>query len=315
MDSLRTLRRTMMRGLTEMLPRTPTFDWLAGLPGFYSRHRRLPRRPDHPQAWISDILFARACSDDWTAQQRRCTDKVTAVDEARAAAPELRFARRHAVLDVPAGATLRDVQAMLAPFLGQPLVAKPAHSCGGMLFLEEAITVQQWHAFHKRAVRDCYALSRERIYRGLPRRIVVEDRLGEAPRALADFKFFCSHGNVFAFNYVIDLLTEWKRTLYRLPECTPMPYSLPIPDTIVWGKPDPMLPADTPLPPHLEAMVDFAARLSAPFDLVRIDMYDLPDGPYFGEYTFLQSGGRVPHASMELSDMLVQAVRQSRRHV
>lgn len=101
---MRTLRRAMMRGLTEILPRTPTFDRLAGLPGFYSRHRRLPRRPDHPQAWISDIVFARACSDGWTAQQRRCIDKVTAVDEARAAAPELRFAQRHALLDVPARA-------------------------------------------------------------------------------------------------------------------------------------------------------------------------------------------------------------------
>jgi hypothetical protein len=55
-----------------------------------------------------------------------------------------------------ASATLRDVQAMLAPYLGRPLVAKPAHSCGGVLFLEEAITAQQWSAFHVRATRDYY---------------------------------------------------------------------------------------------------------------------------------------------------------------
>jgi TupA-like ATPgrasp len=314
MKTTRILRRAMMRGLTEMLPRTPTFDRLAGLPGFYSRHRRLPRRPDHSQAWISDIVFARACSDGWTAQQRRCIDKVTAVDEARAAAPGLRFAHRHAVLDVPAGATLRDVQAMLAPYLGRPLVAKPAHSCGGVLFLEEAITAQQWSAFHVRATRDYYALSRERIYRGLRRRIVIEDRLGEAPRALADFKFFCSNGNVIGMTHIVGELSNLRRTLYALPERTPLRYSLPILDYIACGSPFLYLPDGTPPPTHWDDMIAIAARLSEPFDFVRIDLYDLPEGPYFGEFTFLWSGGRVPCSSMELSDRLVQAVRRSRRH-
>ncbi len=313
---MRTLRRAMMRGLTEILPRTPTFDRLAGLPGFYSRHRRLPRRPDHPQAWISDIVFARACSDGWTAQQRRCIDKVTAVDEARAAAPELRFAQRHAVLDVPASATLRDVQAMLAPYLGRPLVAKPAHSCGGVLFLEEAITAQQWSAFHVRATRDYYELSRERQYLGLPRRIIVEERLGRPGESFSDYKVYCAFGEVLSICIVQDNLNRdgYRSRYFWLPQFEPIPYGLPISATVASGKTHPFLPDDIARPRWLAEMIEIAARLSAPFDHVRIDFYDGPDGPYFSEYTFTQNGGRAPYLALALSQRLVQALRQSRRH-
>jgi hypothetical protein len=38
-------------------------------------------------------------------------------------------------------------------------------------------------------------------------------------------------------------------------------------------------------------MIEIAETLGAPFDFVRIDLYDLPDGPRFGEITFTPGSG------------------------
>jgi len=46
-------------------------------------------------------------------------------------------------------------------------------------------------------------------------------------------------------------------------------------------------------PPDLDKMLEFAAKLSAPFEFVRIDFYLSPDKIYFSEYTFTPSGGYI----------------------
>jgi hypothetical protein len=48
-----------------------------------------------------------------------------------------------------------------------------------------------------------------------------------------------------------------------------------------------------PRPAHLDAMLDAAEALAAGHDFVRVDFYDLPDGPRFGELTFAPSSGHL----------------------
>jgi hypothetical protein len=53
------------------------------------------------------------------------------------------------------------------------------------------------------------------------------------------------------------------------------------------------VPHETPpeMPDNAEAIVETARRVSAGFDYIRVDLYNLPDGIYFGELTPFPSGG------------------------
>lgn len=46
-----------------------------------------------------------------------------------------------------------------------------------------------------------------------------------------------------------------------------------------------------PRPHHLDQMLRFASEVGAAFDFVRVDLYDTPDGVYFGEITPYPTGG------------------------
>lgn len=45
-----------------------------------------------------------------------------------------------------------------------------------------------------------------------------------------------------------------------------------------------------PRPRYLDEILSAAEKLGAGFDFVRVDFYDLPDGPKFGEMTFSPGG-------------------------
>ena len=51
-------------------------------------------------------------------------------------------------------------------------------------------------------------------------------------------------------------------------------------------------------------MIEVAERLGAGFDFVRVDLYDLPDGPRFGELTFTPGAGLDPFHPPEYDQRL-----------
>ncbi|MGH6950194.1 MAG: ATP-grasp fold amidoligase family protein, partial [Vitreimonas sp.] len=53
----------------------------------------------------------------------------------------------------------------------------------------------------------------------------------------------------------------------------------------------PASPADVPAPPHLADMVRAAQVLAEGLRFVRVDLYDTPAGPLFGEMTFAPEAG------------------------
>lgn len=135
---------------------------------------------------------------------------------------------------------------------------------------------------HERAAADYFHFYRESQYHGLPRRIVVEQRLGDGERGPVEYKFHCAWGRPIGVQ--IDdgrYGAQHLRTFVLV-------------DGFVW------LPGDYEtdafeLPPRRpdcwDAMLAAAAQLSAPFDYVRIDLFDAPGGPYFSEWTFTPNGG------------------------
>ena len=71
-------------------------------------------------------------------------------------------------------------------------------------------------------------------------------------------------------------------------------------------------------------MIDAARALSAPFDFVRVDLYDGADGIYFGELTFTPAAAlgiapaaagvdRVNPTHRRYSDTLMQALDANRK--
>jgi hypothetical protein len=284
-------RNRLMRILWTRLPHHWIFDRLLLLPGFVRGHGRLPRHPDSPHAWPSDYVFHRTTSDEWTDLERRAVDKIAAREIASGLVPELKFAPLRAVFDVPPGARVEDLRELLKPYAGRRLVAKPAHSCGGVLFLNDEPTTEEWRIFHARCTSDYYVLSRERNYRGMPKRILVEDELG--PRgSLYDVKFRCSRGRVVFGNVGYMEGSHRRLGFYTCPEWKPLSFDLPKGARL--ANESRRVDVDSTQPQHLEEMLDFAARLSQSFAFVRVDFYDMSDGVYFGEFTFTPSGGRRP---------------------
>ena len=137
---------------------------------------------------------------------------------------------------------------------------------------------------------DFYYIARERHYRMIEPRIFFEklllDQSGQIP---ADFKLHCfggrpgrpiiyilvisdrfgnsTHGDVYDvdWNHLDIAIGDYKRSA-----------------------------APAPRPPHLQAVLDVAARLCEDFDYVRVDLYAPDDLVYFGELTFTPGAGVLP---------------------
>lgn len=311
-DRLLRLQHYRSRTFASVKRKLPPWEWLDRLlllPVFVMQHRRFPYARDDRRAWISDVVFDRAVGDGWTALERRAADKVTAPEIARALAPEVKYAERVAVIDVPPQATLKDLQALLAPYAGRMLIAKPAHSCGGMLYLHEASSPEEWEAFYVRATSDYHSLSRERVYLGMPKRIVVEGVIGGVPRRVVDYKVMCANGVPVAMNTGIGFGAQRERVFYDVAARRSVGYDIGI---------DPMIAFksrrfrfDAPLPERFDEMVDIARKLCASFGIVRVDLYDQPDGVYFGEFTLTPGGGLMPLlTTLELNAACMRAMQQ-----
>ncbi|WP_428529216.1 ATP-grasp fold amidoligase family protein [Roseibium sp.] len=95
-----------------------------------------------------------------------------------------------------------------------------------------------------------------------------------------DYKFFCFHQKIVCIEAVVGRCEENRRSFF---------------DT-KWEKLDfkfRFAKEEVFLPPpqHLIEMITAAKKLSMGFEFVRVDLYDLPDGPRFGEMTFCPGSG------------------------
>jgi hypothetical protein len=259
------------------------FMWLNGRP---------PRGVHSADACFSDLMFEKSTTAVWSDLDRRVSDRVTAPDAARALSSTVKFARREAVIDVPPNASTAELQHLLQPWMGRMLIAKPAHGCAGHVYLHQAPSDQEWALFRRMAVSDYYDLSRERQYHGMAKRIVVEEVLGGVPRGIIDYKFVCIFGRPVLVSWGVGVGAARRRGFFSLPEWHGLSYDLPA--DIRRSYFHDRFETDTPRPKHLDEMMNIASELSAPFDVVRIDLYSLPDGVYFGEFTLTPGGGTMP---------------------
>ena len=129
--------------------------------------------------------------------------------------------------------------------------------------------------------QDFYKKCRERIYKGLHRRIIVEefidDQTDDGP---ADYKFFVFHGKVEVIQAIFSRFSDIR--VYHLDRKW---------QNLNFNFNYEPFPGPAPRPPHLDEMIRIAEALAKDIDFVRVDLYDTPEKVFFGELTTTPSAG------------------------
>jgi hypothetical protein len=154
-----------------------------------------------------------------------------------------------------------------------------------------------------------YDGSREKFYRYVDRKIMVEEFLEEPSGAPAiDYRFFVYDGvpKFFYVSFKPDVSAEeakvyaetggrdlafFDRACRRLPVRLIMPGMPPAPPAHFEN---PSRLAAFPIPANIEKLFDIVAKIGRGFDFLRIDMYNPGGRILFGEFTTLPGGGVRP---------------------
>ncbi|CAA9518304.1 MAG: hypothetical protein AVDCRST_MAG09-1878 [uncultured Sphingomonas sp.] len=165
-----------------------------------------------------------------------------------------------------------------------PFVLKANHGSGLNHFVRDAAELD-WAEMEALSadwmVKPWQPYLHEHWYDRIPRQLLVEPLIGNGP--LNDYKLLVFNGRVHFVQVDSRRFTDHRRTFFS-PLWELQPFRLRFERET----------DELPRPPHLRLMIELAERLGAGFDFVRVDFYDLPDGPLFGEMTFTPGAGCDP---------------------
>lgn len=127
---------------------------------------------------------------------------------------------------------------------------------------------------------DYSKIAAEMQYKNIPRKIICEKYIDMGNNKLpTDYKFYCFNGKAKVILVMNDRETivtrefyneKWERLHLRDNEGSPENPTLK--------------------PTNLDLMIDYAERLSKPFEFVRVDLYNVNGKIIFGELTFTPTG-------------------------
>lgn len=167
-----------------------------------------------------------------------------------------------------------------------PCIIKTSHGCGGhrVITSRDALSAEEIiRHFDAQLQQNYYNESREYHYKHIPPRILVEELLTDTNgRPPADYKFHMFHGRLGYVQIDVDRAAHHRR-LHLGSDLAVLP---------VTGR----VPAVTEpftLPANIDEMITLATTLSADFDFVRVDLYNLSGRIVFGELTLTPHAGRL----------------------
>ena len=276
-----------------------TNDWAASVP-FARKFGRAPLTPHHPDALINDVIYDRMVDPNWSVLQRTFVDKETAKAEAQRRFPTLHVPETLSVMPVETLTSPEELFDRLHPYIDTDAVAKPTHASGGVVFLRDLVDPVALRGLYDLASIDYAAILREMQYWRLPRKIIVETLIpAHRSGPPDDYKFHCIHGEPLLCQIDHGRFEHpWSR-LFHVPQFDAMDESdgLTAPNGFAMATRD-----------RLDTMIAAARALSAPFEFVRIDLYDGRDGIYFGELTF------TPAASLGIAPSSAGVHRETATH-
>ena len=184
--------------------------------------------------------------------------------------------RLYLVTDNPADISFKD--------LPEKFVIKPTHASNWVRIVQDKSLISEKELreeCQKWLRRSYYDVSKEWVYKNIPRRLLVEELLedgtGEVPR---DYKFFVFAGKVQLIQVDVDRFRGHRRNLYDRH----------------WNRLDVSFVYDTyggalTQPKRLAEMIEYAEVLGDGLEFVRVDFYDLGSRVVFGEMTTTPENG------------------------
>ena len=171
-------------------------------------------------------------------------------------------------------------------------VVKPTHGSGWVKVVKDKTkvnTAELTEQCHSWLSEDYYERCRERVYRNIIPRIMVEEYIDDGlDGGPADYKFAVFHGRVAFVNVIYDRFGSLRGLLLDR-NWTPMNPQFAA-DLMNDSTPAPAGPP----PPHYSEMREIAEKLGAEFDFIRVDLYSTPDRIYVGELTTTPGAGLDP---------------------
>jgi len=180
--------------------------------------------------------------------------------------------------------------------LPERFVLQCTHDSGSTIIVQHKSelterTKKEIRAFYKlRLKENYYYAGREKQYKQLTPRIIAVQYLSSADEAPTDYKFQCANGEIvyiqvdtgrFSHHERILMTKDWQTAPFQFSQYP--------------------LPSATPKRPScLTEMAKIARKLSAPFPLVRVDLYCVEDKVYFGELTFSPGNGFEPYQNIDM---------------
>ncbi|MDK9695710.1 MAG: hypothetical protein OEL76_04905 [Siculibacillus sp.] len=280
--SFRSIRRKIRDALSDVVPNWMPFNYVFAVPKFHRANGRFPVGESSPEFEFNDFVFWRMIRNDRRMIEKVCTDKQFAKIYARSF-PGVHVAETIDVFRLERGRTLGDFEAFLARHLGRRLVAKPTHSSGPILFLDQSPSAADVAKFFAASKVDFFRDKRETQYRGLEKKILIEENISVDGK-LSDYKFYVVKGIPLYSSMVFDRFGDISCAVMDLNDLS----------VIETEFAKLKFPAHFEPPAALPEMIDAAGRLAAEFDFVRVDLYHVNGRVHFGEFTFSPSAGSDP---------------------
>ena len=177
--------------------------------------------------------------------------------------------------------------------LPQRFVLKTSHGSGDSILVTDksALDVAAVKATLRRTLGTTYGLSEGDLhYSRIKPRVLAEALLDNDPlsatlsTSLIDYKIWCFSGRPTYIWTCTNRTKHGTRVMVYDTQWTSHPEYI---NSTPYYQRDSFIPK----PQNLDEMLSMAARLSAPFPVVRVDLYNLAGRIYFGEMTFTAIGG------------------------
>lgn len=285
----KTLARRLYMELTRQpvkyLPFNRWGDRLSYLHAFYVQHHRWPTR----RFLFNDVLYQIKSGPEIESPERMFTSDKEFVKAYIAGTVGEQY-------NVPTLGVLRTEDDIQNAVFDQPCIIKPTHGSGGVTFVHPDETVDR-DALCSHLKQDFYPVFRERNYRLLKRKLIVEPILFQGQN-VNDYKVFCWNGDARCILYVNDRNRAFYRLMFdrdwnSLPiDLSPFDVDKPVPDR----------------PLVLEEMLSVAETLAKPFGLVRVDFYIENNRLLVGEITHCHQGANEQFKSLEQERLLSDVI-------
>ncbi|HEY2835718.1 MAG TPA: ATP-grasp fold amidoligase family protein [Rhizomicrobium sp.] len=183
-------------------------------------------------------------------------------------------------------------------------VAKPTHGAGWVRLVRDKAALDR-----SELVRQCdywlaqnfYKRHRERVYKDIVPRILIEELIGDGGEAApTDYKFMVFHGRVEMVCVIAGRFVD-TRGYFLDRDWNMLEAGLVNKTANIQAAPQ---PGGLPRPPHFEEMIRAAEILAKGMDFVRVDFYDTPKKIYFGELTTTPGAGLASYQPADFDAQL-----------